>query len=86
MRTVLSQSLIEGEPFLVSGCGCAETVTLGNLRMILGVGQEREVRVNADHADVAKFRNPGDPTYSAIKEILLSLVKDIEEESTHPFG
>ncbi|KAI9695527.1 MAG: hypothetical protein M1820_008540 [Bogoriella megaspora] len=54
------------------------------LKLRVGVGQEREVRVNADHADIAKFRSSSDPTYSTIREVLLTLVRDVQEELLNP--
>ena len=51
-----------------------------DLRLIAGLNQEREVRVNADHAGVARFLSSADPTYYSIKEILLGLERDIQEE------
>ena len=50
------------------------------LRLITGLGQEREVRVNADHGGVARFQSSADPTYYSIKEILIGLERDIQEE------
>ena len=48
--------------------------------MFTGLSQEREYRVNAEHADVARFYDSGDPAYGQIREVLIGLISDAQEE------
>ena len=46
----------------------------------LGLPQEREVRMNADHAGIARFRDTMDSSFYSVREVLLGLISDVHEE------